>query len=426
VLRKILIKEDKSMKSKHLFQIFVLLAVLFSTIGSAQSVQAQPDLQAPDPVVIIRELTFWDATYTGYVDASRYEKWPFVFDATYEFTITVTPTSGDLVPLLLLLDGSGTEITSATGTLSSTQPAGNYSVQVQPQSGSGFYELMIREVDGQAQGAVSNEVTPTSLLVGETAVFTIGLNEVPAAGYASAEFTCTYDPTLVAVSNIVITGLFGTDPATAIYDPQDGNLIVAIAGSNGQKATAAGAAFTFSATGLQAGQATVECSARVSLGDDGLTDLPAAGATLTITDVVVVEDGTLAGQVIAGKTVTVSVYNPDDSLAASATANPDGTFSLTVPAGTYTVAATASGSLSAEGPAVIIADQTTTMPTINLIAGDIDGNGVIDQFDALTIGMSYNTAAPDAADLNADGIINVLDLEILAANYRETGPTAWQ
>jgi hypothetical protein len=230
----------------------------------------------------------------------------------------------------------------------------------------------------------------------------------------------------VAVSNIVITGLFGTDPATAIYDPQDGNLIVAIAGSNGQKATAAGAAFTFSATGLQAGQATVECSARVSLGDDGLTDLPAAGATLTITDVVVVEDGTLAGQVIAGKTVTVSVYNPDDSLAASATANPDGTFSLTVPAGTYTVAATASGSLSAEGPAVIIADQTTTMPTINLIAGDIDGNGVIDQFDALTIGMSYNTAAPDAADLNADGIINVLDLEILAANYRETGPTAWQ
>ena len=99
---------------------------------------------------------------------------------------------------------------------------------------------------------------------------------------------------------------------------------------------------------------------------------------------------------------------------------------MTAPAGTYTVEATASGYLSAEGPASITAGNTTTMPTISLLAGDIDGNGVVDQYDALTIGMSYNTASPDAADLNADGNINVLDLELLAANYRETGPTAWQ
>ena len=411
------------MKSKYFLQIFVLLAVLFSTVGSAQSVQAGPDLQTPPPVVIIRELTFWDATYTGYVDSSRYEKWPFVFDASYEFTITATPTSGSLVPLLILLNSSGTEITSATGTLASTQPAGNYSVQIQPQSGSGFYELMIRQVD-QGQGAVSTEVTPTTLTVGEAAVVTVGLNEVPVEGYASAEFTCTYDPTLVQVSNVVITNLFGTDPATAIYDPQDGNLIVAIAGSNGQKATASGPAFTFTATSLLVGQATINCSARVSLGDDGLTDLPASSAILTINDVV--QEGTLAGQVLASKAVTVNLYNPDDSLAATVAANPDGTFSMTAPAGSYTVEATASGFLSAEGPATITAGNTTTMPTISLVAGDIDGNGIIDQLDALTIGINYNASAPNAADLNADGIINVLDLEILAENYRQTGPTAWQ
>lgn len=65
------------------------------------------------------------------------------------------------------------------------------------------------------------------------------------------------------------------------------------------------------------------------------------------------------------------------------------------------------------------------MPTITLLAGDIDGNNVIDQLDALTIGMNYNTTTPTAADLNNDGIINVLDLELLAQNYRETGPLAW-
>jgi len=412
------------MKPKHSLQVIVLLAVLFSTIGSAQSVQAQPDLQAPDPVVIIRELTFWDATYTGYVDASRYEKWPFVFDATYDFTITVTPTSGDLVPLLLLLDGSGTEITNGTGSLTSSQPAGNYAVQVQPQSGSGFYQLTIRQVGGPGQGAVSTEATPTSLTVGEAATITVGLNEVPPAGYASAEFTCTYDPALVSVSNVVVTNLFGTDPATAIFDPQNGTLIVAIAGSNGQKATASGPAFTFTATSLAVGQATITCSARVSLGDDGLTDLPASSTVLTINDVV--QEGTLNGQVLASKAVTINLYNPDTTLAATVAANPDGTFSMTALAGTYTVEATASGHLSAEGPATITAGNTTTMPTITLIAGDIDGNGVIDQLDAMTIGMNYNSAVPDAADLNSDGTINVLDLEILAANYRETGPSVWQ
>ena len=39
--------------------------------------------------------------------------------------------------------------------------------------------------------------------------------------------------------------------------------------------------------------------------------------------------------------------------------------------------------------------------------------------------MSYNGSTPSAADLNSDGTINVLDLELLADNYRETGPTAW-
>jgi hypothetical protein len=407
------------MKLKNLFQAFIFLVMLLSMVGSVQPAYAQ----APDPVIVVRQMTFWDATYTGYVDAVRYEKWPFVFDATYEFTITVTPTSGDLVPLLILLDGSDTQITSATGTLTSTQPAGNYSVQVQPQSGSGFYQLTIRQVDSQPQGAVSVGVTPTSLTVGEAAEVTVGLNEVPAEGYASAEFTCTYDPTLVQVSNIVVTGLFGTDPATAIFGPENGSFIVAIAGSNGQKATASGTAFTFTATSLLVGQATISCSARVSVGGDGLTDLPATSAVLTINDVV--QEGTLDGQVLASKAVTVNLYNPDDSLAATVAANPDGTFSMTAPAGSYTVEATASGFLSAEGSATITAGNTTTMPTISLVAGDIDGNGVIDQYDALTIGINYNASAPDAADLNADGTINVLDLEILAANYHATGPTAW-
>jgi len=405
------------MKPKYLLQTIVLLAVLFSMVGNAQSVQAQD----PTPEIVTREFTFWDGFFYGYVDSTRYEKWPIVFTETNDFSVTVIPTSGDLVPLILLLDQNEVEITRGTGVLTSTQPAGIYFIQIQPESGGGSYELMIRRVD---RDDFSMEVPSDNLNLGDVITVTMYLNNVPPEGYASAEFACTYPPTLIEVSNFVITDLFGIDPATAIFGPQGGSFIVAIAGSNGQRATTSGPVFTFDVEALQVGQATIECGIRVSTGDGILIDLPPVSVTLTISEVIV--DGTLAGQVLAAKPVTVSLYYPDTTLATSVQADVDGTFSLTAPAGSYTVVATASGFLNAEGPAVITAGETTTKTTVNLIAGDIDGNGVIDQYDAMTIGMSYNTAAPDAADLNADGTINVLDLEILAANYRATGPQDWQ
>jgi hypothetical protein len=137
-------------------------------------------------------------------------------------------------------------------------------------------------------------------------------------------------------------------------------------------------------------------------------------------------NGTLSGQVFAGKPVTINLYNLDSSIAGTVTANTDGTFSLTAPAGTYTAVASSSGSLNAQASVILTSGVTTSLTVINLPAGDIDGNNVIDQFDALTIGMNYNMSVPSIADLNNDSIINVLDLELLAGNYRKTGPVVWQ
>lgn len=123
--------------------------------------------------------------------------------------------------------------------------------------------------------------------------------------------------------------------------------------------------------------------------------------------------------------MTVGLYDGNNTLVTSVTAGNDGSFSLSAPAGDYTIRATASGFLSAEGSVTVTSGNDTAMPTVTLLAGDIDGNNVIDQFDAMTIGMSYNTSTPAAADLNNDNVINVLDLELLAQNYRDTGPISW-
>jgi len=137
-------------------------------------------------------------------------------------------------------------------------------------------------------------------------------------------------------------------------------------------------------------------------------------------------NGAVAGQILANKPVTVNVYDANSILVATMETDVDGTFRLEASPGTYTVVAVSSGFLSAQGSATLTTGNTIILPPITLPAGDIDGNDVIDQFDALTIGMNYNTNVPEAADLNSDGTINVLDLELLAKNYRKTGPVVWE
>jgi hypothetical protein len=270
------------MKSKRLFQIFVLLTLLFSPLGRNEPVRASNgSVNELEAVVIDRNLDYWDNNYLGYASSSIYENWWLGLAESHNFIVTVSPFLGDLVPLLVLLDAEGNELTRGIGTITSVQPAGDYSILVQPQTGAGFYFLLLREVT-QTQPLTTVLLDPSSLNVSETAVAAVSLNNVPAEGYTSAEFTCFYDSNVVEVSNIVVPNHFGPDPAVAINGPQNNSFIVAIAGSHGDKATTSGTAFTFALKGLQAGHSAIECTARVSKGDKVLVELPSIGSRLTV------------------------------------------------------------------------------------------------------------------------------------------------
>jgi hypothetical protein len=300
---------------------------------------------------------------------------------------------------------------------------------------------------------VSTEANPTNLPIGETALISVKLNNIPVEGYKSAEFTCTYNVGLIEKSNIAVTDLFGADPVAAIHDPQNGIFIVAIAGTNSNRATIGGTAFSFSVKGLQAGQSVIQCTARVSKGDNLAIDVPSIEADLTILGVdlsptpfvpptappshhehptamsTALEsptpspNGSLSGQIVASKPVTVRLLDANQVEITSLIPNPDGIFVMTPLPGDYVLVATASGFLSLQESVTITAGNSIALPATSLLAGDIDGNLVIDQFDALTIGMNYTASIPEAADLNNDGVIDFLDLELLAENYRLTGPT---
>lgn len=420
------------MKFKTFVRVAMLVATIASVFGAGSPVYAQGNsTNGLGAQIIIRSTTFWDAVFNGNVNANRYERWALQLVEGENFTVSVITTSGTLTPEIHLLDANENEISVISGSLSNAsltanQPAGDYFIQIQPVSGEGTYLMEITRNEQVVEPTASVVLNPAEVEVGGTSAGTLMLTNIPQGGYASAEFTCTYNPALVSISNIADAGLFGSDPAVAVSGPADGSFVFAVAGTNGQRATTDGAVFTFTVTSLAAGDAEINCVARVSAGGS-LTTIASIPATLVITDpIVVVLDGTLVGTALATKAVTVTLYNQDTTVRGTATPDANGNFSFTAPAGTYTAVASAPGFLRAQASPVLTSGATTTLQSITLLAGDIDGNDVIDQFDALTIGINYNLAAPAAADLNNDGTINVLDLELLAANYRLTGPLAWQ
>jgi hypothetical protein len=65
--------------------------------------------------------------------------------------------------------------------------------------------------------------------------------------------------------------------------------------------------------------------------------------------------------------------------------------------------------------------ETTTMPDVTLIAGDLDGNNVIDISD-LVIGGTHFGGTSAAADLTADGHVNIFDIVLIGKNFGLTGP----
>jgi hypothetical protein len=57
----------------------------------------------------------------------------------------------------------------------------------------------------------------------------------------------------------------------------------------------------------------------------------------------------------------------------------------------------------------------------NLLAGDMNGDNVVDILDLANLAQHYQSTDP-AVDLNADGIVDILDLALVAGNYQQQGP----
>ena len=94
--------------------------------------------------------------------------------------------------------------------------------------------------------------------------------------------------------------------------------------------------------------------------------------------------------------------------------------------GTYNFTADSPGFLAASCAGVVHDVDPTVLNDVVLLAGDINGDNVIDITDAAAIGTVFGSTDPEVADLNADGVVDVLDLILMAVNYgQDSASNPW-
>lgn len=164
----------------------------------------------------------------------------------------------------------------------------------------------------------------------------------------------------------------------------------------------------------------------VTLGQKDGTELPVDGLTnlaVTIAEPAQ-ERGSLLGNVQAeghppGNQAGYSILFNELGLATTTSATGD--FSLAdLEFGTYSLTASQPGFLSATCTGVMHNNEPTVLAGVTLLAGDLDGDGLISVADATAIGLALGGGPGAVADLSVDGEVNVLDLILLAANFGQS------
>jgi len=273
----------------------------------------------------------------------------------------------------------------------------------------------------------------------EVSVVALGVEE---PGIFGSQFEIQYDPNFLKAVEGSLTPGSATEPVinpVKEIDLENG-LIRFAASRQGDLDNLAGnvvlARVSFEAVGATEppeGQTTTIDLQNVKLGAKGGIAVPVSG--LVDLDVIIRDDdgnqpgpGDIIGNVKvegrpadnqAGHPVT-AVGTLNNSLSDTTEANGDFWID-NAPADTYDLTVDSPGFLAAGCEGVIhTVDTLTDLADVTLLAGDIDDSHTIDITDAVAIGAVFGSTDPQVADLNADGIVDILDLILMAANFGQT------
>jgi hypothetical protein len=143
--------------------------------------------------------------------------------------------------------------------------------------------------------------------------------------------------------------------------------------------------------------------------------------------------GSVALQATPSGAIPIMVTVTGDGYFAAVLAEPDGTFRIGgVPGGNLTVEASSAGFLTSRFTDVYVGGTTIELPDVELRAGLVDFNSVVNILDVSAIASRFLNVIDDRrdffgriVDLNADGIVNIHDITMAVSNFGRYGHQPW-
>ncbi len=267
---------------------------------------------------------------------------------------------------------------------------------------------------------------PNLVTVGDTFEVSVVASNIPDPGVFGYQFVLNWDNTTVTP----VDGTLVLNPDFAVVAKSEASDIAleVAASRQGDVEDLTGPltllTWTFEANVVTEPDATPFTLTGVKLGRKGGVDVPVdnvIGLEVVIADVV---GGSIIGQVTvegrAGDNQAGHTVVGDGDL--STTTDATGDFSFAgVEFGTYNFKANSPGFLAATCESVVHDTDLTVLNAVVLLAGDIDDSGQIDVTDAVAIGAVFGSTTPgEVADLNADNVVDILDLILMAVNFGQT------
>jgi hypothetical protein len=105
----------------------------------------------------------------------------------------------------------------------------------------------------------------------------------------------------------------------------------------------------------------------------------------------------------------------------------DGYVFFLLPEGYHTITVSMDGYLYAQRGFQVRHNRPVDLSTVTLLAGDADGNRLIDFLDLVIVHAAFGSAPPSdpRADINGDGRVDILDALFIRVNLGREAPTRW-
>ncbi|MCA9894070.1 MAG: carboxypeptidase regulatory-like domain-containing protein [Anaerolineae bacterium] len=271
--------------------------------------------------------------------------------------------------------------------------------------------------------------------IGETTSFNIQVlnpDMAPDGGIRGLDLACNVTQPLVTGVEVIHGAAFGPDAVSVLLPSPDFAPLPAFQWLTSLREDAAsitedGTAVTVSYVGAVEGTTQLTCTAdAISATGALIEDVPVTGATIevvgngTITGIVTLEEATNHAGIV------VILTDENGTPVTTATTAADGAFSFTVEPGSYFVRADADGYVTvASEPIVVVGGTTENMGTAVLAAGDVNADDVVDLLDITDFAARYNDAVTNATDFDRSGAHDLLDFTALVDNLDLVGPTNW-